>query len=379
MVVVGGTLLTLLLVPSGTWVALDVRRSSLRTTPDGVAAWSRSLERLGAPVRSRFTSFTAGPLNPGALVLLEPVQPPSAAEVHEVLEWVRAGGVLVYSPRFESLVMDSLGLDVSLRSLGPGGDGPPGIAHLLPHRWTEGVEEDTLVATWALHAADAKRSKSWVPLADLDSLSATLAWLPEGSGGALVLAQAGTLANDDLGVSAIAEVVTRALLDLVPAGDTVWFAEYHQAQDGRRGLFRESYALAAASPVGRVLLLVAVVSVLLLLLSGRPFGAPIPEPEPDRRSPLEHVDALGHIYETSSSDRAVARRLVLGAVRRLGRRPAGAEDEMEILEAWSRTTDIESPARSAIAALRSDPPDLAGLSTALDTIVDEYAPRHHDT
>ncbi|MGD8601654.1 MAG: DUF4350 domain-containing protein [Gemmatimonadota bacterium] len=374
----GATVVTLLLVPSGTWVALDVRRSSLRTTPDGVAAWSRSLERLGAPIKSRFTSFTADPPGMGALVLLEPVQPPSAAEVREVLEWMRAGGVLVYSPRFESLVMDSLGLVVSIRSFGPGADGPPGIPHLLPHRWTNGVQEDTLVANWAIQANE-KRAKSWIPLAELDSASATLAWLPEGSGGALVLAEAGTLANQDLASSAVAEIVTRAVLDLVPPGDTIAFAEYHQAQDGRRGIFRESYALAAASPVGRVLMHVAVASILLLILSGRSFGAPVPEPEADRRSPLEHVDALGHIYETSSSDHAVARRLVLGAVRRLGRRPVGAEDETEILEAWSRLPDLGSPARSALDALRTDPPDLARLSATLDTIVNEYTPRHRET
>ena len=340
----------LLLVPSGSWVALDVRRSAERTTPDGLAAWSRSLQQLGIRTGVRYTSFTADPPAGRGLVLLEPVQAPSAAEVAEVMAWVRGGGVLVYSPQFGGLVMDSLGLGVTLRRVGPGGGGPPGRSRLLRHRWTDGVEEDTLVATWTL-GADSTRADTWTPLAVLDSTSATLAWVPEGAGGALIVAEARTLANADLGEAALAVVMTRALADLLDAGDTLIFSEYHQALDGRRGIFRESFALAAASPTGRALLHAAVAAIVLVLLLGRPLGAPIPDPEPDRRSPLEHVEALGRIYEGSSSDQAVARRLVRGAVRRSGQRPTVRDGEREILEAWAGRTELASPARLALAAL----------------------------
>jgi len=368
-------LLIVLLVPSGSWVATDVRRSSLRTTPDGVAAWSRSLDRLGLRVQERFRSFTAAPISGSALVLLEPIQAPSAAEVGRALSWVREGGVLVYSPGYESLLLDSLGLSVERRSLAPGADAAPGPSTLRPHRWTSGIAPDSAISTWSLEP-DSVSPPAWTPLAVVaGSDDVTLAWIPEGEGGVLLTAEAAPLSNESLQSSAFAAVITRALLDMLPAGDTVVFAEYHQGIEGR-GLFRETYRMARSTPVGRVLLDAAAIAILLLLLSGRTFGAPEPEPEADRRSPLEHVEALGRIYENSHADRAVARRLVLGAVRRSGQRPGGAETELEILEAWSRRPELASPTRLAMAALRREPPDLVRLSSALDAIVDEYAPEH---
>jgi hypothetical protein len=367
--------LIVLLVPSGSWVATDVRRSSLRTTPDGVAAWSRSLDRLGLHIQERFRSFTAAPISGSALVLLEPIQPPSAAEVGRALTWAREGGVIVYSPSYASLLLDSLGLSIERRSLAPGADAAPGPSRLRPHRWTSGIESDSLIFTWSLEP-DSVSPPPWTPLAVVaGSEDVTLAWVPEGEGGVLVTSEAAPLSNGSLQSSAFAAVVTRALLDLLPAGDTVVFAEYHQGIEGR-GLFSETFRMARSTPVGRVLLDLAAVAVVLLLLSGRSFGAPGPEPETDRRSPLEHVEALGHIYENAHADRAVARRLVLGAVRRSGQRPGGAETELEILEAWSGRPELASHTRLAMAALRREPPDLVRLSSALDAIVDEYAPEN---
>jgi hypothetical protein len=366
----------LLLVPSGTWVASDLRRSALRTTPDGVAAWSRSLERLGLEVSERFRSFTAEPLHGDALVLLEPIQPPSAAEVGLALTWARQGGIIVYSPGYDGLLLDSLHLSLARRSSGLNSDAPPRPSRFRPHPWTAGVPSDTALASWTLEP-DSVSPPTWTPLAVAGGTQdATLAWLPQGSGGVLVVAEAEALSNARLASASMATVTTRALVDLLQPGDSVAFSEYHQGLEGRGGIFREVYALAASTPIGRVLLEGSAVAILLLLLSGRSFGAPEPEPETDRRSPLEHVEALGRIYEGSDSDRAVARRLVHGAVRRSGRRPVGSESEIDVLEAWRGRPELASPARLAIAAFRREPPDLARLSAALDAIVDEYAPKH---
>ncbi len=101
-----------------------VVRSSLRTSPDGVAGLSRSLARLGRPTAQRMTPFAdADPLR-GTLVVLEPTNPPSPREAGALLDWVRAGGTLLYAPSFRRsafrprarrpevapLILDSLGL-----------------------------------------------------------------------------------------------------------------------------------------------------------------------------------------------------------------------------------------------------------------------------
>jgi hypothetical protein len=365
----------LLLTPRGTWVALDQRRSSLRTTRDGVAAWYRSLDRLGVPVAQRFTSFTEEEPRGAAIVLLEPVVAPSAAEIGSVLRWTREGGTLVYSPNSGSILSDSLGLRASLVD-----DLQPNVApegRVLPHRWTTGVEGDADPSTWAL-VADSLRTTGWVPLTVVGtSGAATLAWLPLGAGGVLAIAEAEVLTNRSLDATSLSVIVTRALADVAAEGDTVFFSEYHQGLDGRRGLVGQAFAMASDSPVGRAAMSLAVVAFLLLLATGRSFGAPVPLPEGKRRSPLEHVDALGRIYETSGAERSVARRLIHGAARRMGMRAARTDlGEEQILGMWRAQSHLAGPAHLALDAWKRDPLDLSALARALDGVVQAHAARN---
>ena len=373
-VVVGAALaIALLLVPTGAWVALDQRRSSLRTTTDGVAAWARSLDQLGVRVAPRYRSLTDEPPRGAALVMLEPVLQPTAAEVREILGWVRQGGVLVYSPNPGGLVMDSLGISLEISVSGLLVEQPE--SEFLPNPWTDGVGEEPAASSWNVEA-DSVRARTWVPLSVIDdSVGTTLAWLPEGRGGVLVLADSGELANWRVGSSSLAIVVTRAIVDLLAPADTLFFSEYHQGLDGRRGIFREAYGLAAGSPLGRTALYLAGSGVLLLLLSGRRFGSPLQEAEADRRSPLEHVEALGRIYRTSGSHARVARRLVRGAVRRMALRSNGTTPETEILRGLASQPEVAAHARTALAALETDPPDLVTLSISLDAMVAEPTSR----
>lgn len=363
-----------LLTPRSAWVALDVRRSSLRTTPDGVAAWARALPALGIPTAARFTSFAAEEPRGAAIVLLEPVVAPTTVEVGSLLAWIRDGGTLVYSPSFGSVLSDSLGLvatlvedlEASIESEG----------RLLPHRWTNGVVGDADVGTWALRA-DSLRTTGWVPLAvAADPSAATLAWVPVGAGGVLALAEAEVLTNGRLDSTTLSLVVTRALSDLVSRGDTVFFSEYHQGMDGSRGLVREMVDLATDSPVGRVAIDLAAVGFLLLLAAGRPFGAPLPLPEAQRRSPLEHVDALGRIYERSGAVRAAARKLVHGASRRMGMRARTDRSGEEIIAEWRSLAHLSGPADLALSAWKRDPLDLSALAAMLDAVVEAHTSRN---
>jgi len=371
--VAASVVLVLLLTPSGTWVALDERRSSLRTTRDGVAAWSRSLARLGIPVSARFASFTEERPRGAAIVLLEPTVPPSAAEVGVVLEWIRAGGTLVYSPNFDSLISDSLGLSGSFLDDVDTRDDDQG--RLVPHRWTEGVEGDADVNVWVLED-DSLRTGAWVPLAAVTDSTATLAWVPVGAGGVLAVAEAAVVSNESLATTTLSVVVTRALAEIVEAGDTVFFDEYHQGLDGRAGLVGETVGMASDSRGGRVAIHMALVGLVLLLATARPFGAPAPPPEEKRRSPLEHVDALGRIYESAGSVGSIARRLVHGAARRMGMRAPTDHTASQIIESWQSHAHVSAPAGLALAAARRDPPDLSELATALDRVVAAHTARN---
>ena len=372
-IAVTGTII-LLLTPRGAWMALDQRRSSLRTTRDGVAAWYRSLARLDIPVRQRFTSFTEEEPGGAAIVLLEPPVPPSSAEVGSLLGWIRDGGTLVYSPGFESLLSDSIGLEATLvdeRDARIGSEG-----RLLPHRWTTGVEGDADVGTWVLEA-DSLRTTGWVPLAVASERgAATLAWVPLGAGGVLVLAEAEVLANGSLDSATLPVIVTRALADVVAAGDSVVFAEYHQGLDGRPGLVAQVLGMASESRAGRIAMSLAAVGVLLLFATGRPFGAPAPLPERARRSPLEHVDALGRIYEVSGSQRSAGRRLVHGAVRRMGMRARSDQPEDEVIASWLVQAHLSEPAHLALTVWKRDPLDLSALAAALDSVVEAHTSRY---
>jgi hypothetical protein len=365
--------LVALLTPRDAWVALDERRSSLRTTRDGVAAWSRSLARLDVPVSARFASYTDEEPRGAAIVLLEPLLPLSAAEVGTLLQWVRGGGTLVYSPAFNSVLSDSLGVSASLvEDLEPSADRE---GSLVPHRWTQGVVGDADVDVWVLEP-DSIRKPEWVPLATAGSgRAATLAWMPVGAGGVLALAEGAVLSNETLAESTLPVVVTRALADVAEAGDTVFFDEYHQGLDGRSGLVGEVVGMAADSRAGRAAMHLALAGVVLLFATARPFGAPAPPPEGRRRSPLEHVDALGRIYEIAGSERSVARRLVHGAARRVGMRARTDQDEEEVIEGWRSQPHLRAAADLALAASRRDPLDLSELTTALDAVVDAHTSR----
>lgn len=369
-----GLTVTLLLIPGGAWVALDERRSSLRTTPDGVAAWARSLDELGIPFERRFVDFSVSPPEGGGLAILQPPTGLSAGEVHVVLTWVRDGGMLVYSPGFFRPLADSLGVTPS---------GPPQDPYLMatyrdsliPHRWTDEPRGWTSTRSRRVEVETERGDgRRWRPLTSGDLEGSSLGWLEMGEGGVLIVADAAELANGVLAGSEIAVTVTRALVDRLDRERLV-FSEYHQGMAGGRGVVRESVALAAGLPFGRIFLHLGVTSALLLVLAGRRFGAPLPEPPGPRRSTVEHVDAVANIYRAGRSHGTVAHYLVRSAARR-GKLPPAVESDEDALRTWRDRPGLEEPAERALEALAADPPDLTTLEAALDEAVDRHDSSH---
>ncbi len=397
----------LVLIPSGARVALDVRRSALRTTPDGVAAFAQALKEFGGATAYRFESYSRSrPL--GTEILLEPRVPLTPFEISVLLEWVEEGGVLVFSPSWEDPLLDSLGLAISFF------DTPDSLV-LADHPWTLTVErgpsyirqkvpdveaerlleelgDDPIFSGWskiALFPQDSLARGSWTPLVThvtsgfrttiaedstrdstfVTTENVTLGWLERGQGGILAVANAEALSNSRLPLSPEARVLARALLaDTVGAGE-IRFSEYHQGIRGEGSLLGQTLSAVLDTAPGRIFVWLAVASLLLIWSRGRRFGSPVPRDPPPRRSPIEHVTALAEIYRSAKAGRLVADRLVRGAGRRTHIRVGPTREDVEALfSRWTAHPLLHESAERARASWAADPPDLISLARALDDI-----------
>ena len=96
----------------------NTARSYFRTTPDGVAAVARTIERLGRPAAPRITPLVEADPVRGTMALISAPHFPSPREVNALLDRVRTGGALLYVPpymptedsAFVTPLMDSLAL-----------------------------------------------------------------------------------------------------------------------------------------------------------------------------------------------------------------------------------------------------------------------------
>ncbi len=379
--------------------AADVKRSFFRTTPDGVAALARGIARLGRPTAPRITPLADAEPVPGAIVLLSPQVVPSPAEVHALLERVRAGGTLVYAPLLFPTVygtfrvtplMDSLGVAFRMTREGDV-ENPEWVSHPLteglpsphpPRRVLRRVTERSL-----LERVEAERGETRRPdvasegsIAPVERLLTTgtsedRRWIgaglmPLGAGRVLVLSDDASLSNARAGEDPLALLVIRALLTHTAPADTVFFDEFHQGIRGYESTARRWAGFALGTPGGRTLFHVLVAAFLALVCAGLRFGSPmtsVAPPDRERRSPLEHVSALGDLYEKAGAARAAAL-LLLARLARTARRPPPRD--LSEAEALVRELEARRGAHPALASirrgLRADPVDLTMIAAGID-------------
>jgi len=403
----------LIVLPSGASIALDVRRSAQRTSPDGLAAWARSLDALERTPRMRFSSWARTPPSAPVQVLLDPLVQVTSQEADLLYDWILEGGVLLYAPadggdpvfdarsgprrrpgsgpgsRSASRLDERLGVE-----LGWIADSDP-ASGVGVHRWTAGVRAEELSADLAGATATIRPRRwtvtneegEWTPLlwfeleaetdsawaaqeaAWGDSIQTLMAWKPLGEGGVLLVGTGAVLSNAALDATPEALVATRAVLEFAASGEAVGFSEYHQGIRGAGSAIGTTLGRLTSGPVGRVVLAVIALATLGLWARGRRFGSPVPVAGAPRRSPVEHVRALAEIYRAAGADRVVADRLVTGAARRAGLDAAIALDPEAALAWWQRHGERRDSARQADRAWSADPPALQDLVDALDTLV----------
>ncbi len=359
-------------------------RSSLRTTPDGIAAFARAIERLGRPVAPRFTPLVEADPVRGTFVLIRPRLPLTPREITALLDLVRGGGTLVHVPVYRapaglsrsprrSQFMDSIGVRFRYRTQEDQFrdrylEDPAWASHPL----TAGLSDEVGRLTHGFRFVDA--AGEVVPLLTVRD-SEGQEWMAAaemrlGEGRVTVLSESRPLSNGNAAESPLAALAIRAVLAGTAAADTVFFAEFHQEIGGQRSQAETLADFATGHPVGRVLLHLSLVVFLALACGGLRFGAPTPTvapPDRKRRSPLEHVSALGDLYRKAGASRTAAL-LLLARLARAARLPP-PRDTADADALLTRLEGGEGPDSSLARvrrALHANPPELAAIAAGID-------------
>ena len=346
----------------------DARLSSRSTQPQGAAALYQLAERLGwRTTRRTADSIPLGDTTSVHLIL-DPPLPPGEREAHDVLDRVRRGAGLIFVLGSGPLA-DSLGLGSRVPRTGT----VLGAAQLLVGASGRLVTDDTsrcaahgesvlsaglpfwpdrqthiLAMTWKGAQPPGARALAKVRL-ETDTPGAELPaaiGFPLGRGRVVVAADPDLVRNDVLRVCRWgADVAAIRMLEYAsadrPGGgrrERLVFDEYHQGYGEQPGTMRGILSYLGRTSSGHLVLQLAGAGLLLLFAVGPRLLVPRPAERLERRSPLEHVDALARAYRAVGATRTATARLVHGVRRRvehaLGGQRGGQTDEAFL--AWAR-------------------------------------------
>ncbi len=357
--------------------------SSLRTTPDGVAALARAIQHFGLHTEARYTPMADADPVRGTTVLVAPLRHPTPREVSALLDRIRRGGTLVYVPHpttrgtplsdslelrfqrqtaangFENAMWDDDRLTAGLPDPSPtqrglrvrgGSDGDEATPDGEESRTTE-VSLMSMVANDSLPWSGAVR-------------------VAVGDGRVVVLADPDPLTNERVQNSPLAALALRAVLAYTDTADTVFFSEFHQGIRGQGSVAGMARHFFASSSLGRALLHLIAACVLALACAGIRFGAPVCRDtgvDQERRSPLEHVHALGDLYRRAKTSRTAALLLVQQLARSLHQPPP---QTISLAVAWLERLvaagQDRSPLAPVVEGLREDPADLKAIANGID-------------
>ena len=319
----------------------DQRASTYLSGPTGSKGLNEVLSRLGRPVERRRTSLlnlaTERAHRPAILVLLDPGIPLQDAELEQVVRYVRDGGAVLATGdgagvtrcsgwRTQQAGISSDSMDVRSPEMG---------LHLP---WTQRVLTPITPGMSGRSRLDALRkgAEESSPLGicntmlsfDADTVVAALTNRPvilrlryRGGGTITLAADPGWFTNKvwrdtDVPVVALPLLTPRA----ERPGRVVW-DEYHQGFGfGKQGSFADrTWSWLLRSPAGWAILQLIAVGLVWLAMTAVRFGPARSVIERRRRSPLEHLEALGAGLESANDADTAVRRLALGLRRRLSR------------------------------------------------------------
>jgi hypothetical protein len=350
--------------------------SSFSTAPGGTRMTLELAHRMGWRTERRVTPLDTGGA-PVVHAVLGPQQTLGAHEVHRLLENVRRGGGLIFTLDGGEEIADSLGITSgqAARFLSGFGDPSCPAARSFQERAALAVPPEVRHIVWRRPAPGPVVPLAQAGIRANEKIPVAVGF-PLGRGRVATVSSSGVFANEAVRVCAWgADVAVARALEFTretSGAPRLVFDEFHHGYGQHPGSIRAVTAYLSGTSSGHFLAQ-ALVAGLLLVLARAP--RPIVPREPERiarRSPLEHVDALGQAYADVDATRTATARLLGGVRRRTGRiRARGAGDDGAFLAnvrdrfpPLAPSVDIVSNALERPVSARG----LIGVGAALSTI-----------
>ncbi len=347
----------------------DYRASTFLAGPRGSRAVYDVLVKLGRPVqrrRSSLATFSADSARrPALLVVLNPWIPLESTEQEEVARYVKAGGA-VLSAGNGGGILRCVGwrlkpdrwTDDSVNVATPSGlHSLPPVARVLEQRpldsiGTRGRGLQGLVkrrpdSTNACNQLTPERREPLLYAANGPPVLLRL-WYP-GGGSVTLVSDAGWFTNQVWRNSDVPLVLVPLLTS--PRGERgrIVIDEYHQGfRRDEQSVTSLTWDWLRHSPLGWAVLQILAIALVWLAVMAVRFGPARDAVERRRRSPLEHIDALGAGLESAEDEGTAVQRLIGGLQRRLSMTRGGRERP----EAWLEGLELAMRGPEGRAAVR---------------------------
>ena len=383
---IGLALLLLVAISVAIWAArrtpqppeLDDRRSTLLSGPSGSRAVYDVLVQLARPVQRRRTplfDFSSEATHSAALLV--ELNPPFAlepAELEEVVDYVRNGGAVLSAGRGGGItacagwqlqpdgwVGDSVGV------VSPAGaPNLPRSGRVLTRKRPSGIfgeklsalAKESIEADVPCDSLVAVRSETL--LVSVKQQPVVLRLWYAGGGSITLVADAGWFGNrvwrdTDVPVVALPWLASPHLRAGRAGARRVVVDEYHQGFRGDdQSALGITWGWLRSSPLGWALLQILAIALVWLAMNAVRFGPALAVIERRRRSPLEHLEALGAGLESAGATETAVQRLAAGLRRRLSRTGSIHTNEKQ-MEAWLETLELamrDPKGRAAVTRLR---------------------------
>lgn len=387
----------------------DFRASTYLSGPRGSKGVYLVLNRLGRPAERRRTSLfnlndsTGLRRPPAVLAVIAPGYPLQDAELDAVVEFIELGGAVV-SAGAGGGIARCVGWEAPPSSEGFRRDSlvvkrPPELAGMrLPRatrvleRWTPGERRDERIQG-LVKGEDEEVCAGLVPervdtvIAAADGRPVILRFAYRGSGMLTLAADPGWFTNEVWRTTDVAAVLLPLLTHPAPPerpGRVAWDEYHHGFGDERTGLAGHTWRWLRESPTGWAILQLIAVALLWLALSAVRFGPARAVIERRRRSPIEHLEALGAGLESAADSDTAVQRLALGLRRRLSRTGTLSSGD---LRAWLESLELAMrgpEGRAAVRRLRHiitqrggtrDGPRVLAAAQAVEDVWEELRPR----